>query len=151
LTGQASVSPPPNGCVVTNSLDLVALVAVGSADPVGLQRLVRGLADLAEALPGCRPHVVVNKVRKGPVHGDVESQGSDALARYAGVDDVLFVPYDLTSLDRASAGGRSLAEAAAESPARAALMALAAQYAGVSNSQPRRRRRAGRPARRLAG
>jgi Flp pilus assembly CpaE family ATPase len=93
--------------------------------------------------------VVVNKVRKGPVHGHVESQVSDALARY--VDDVLFVPYDLTSLDRASAGGRWLAEAAAESPARAALMALAAQYAGVSNSQPRRRRRAGRPARRQAG
>jgi MinD-like ATPase involved in chromosome partitioning or flagellar assembly len=101
---------------------------------------VRGLAELAEAVPDCRPQVVVNRVRRGPINGDVESEISQALSRYAGIQGVVFVPYDGVSLDKAIAGGRSLSEAAPDSPVRLALQPLAAHYAGVSTTEPRRRR-----------
>jgi Flp pilus assembly CpaE family ATPase len=49
------------------------------------------------------------------------------------------VPLDVAGLDRAVAGGRTLAEAAPASPARTALTALAAELAGVPAAPPRRR------------
>ena len=136
-----TTAPRRNGATLATLADADRVVAVGSGDPVGLQRLVRGLAELSEAVPGCRPQVVVNRVRQGPVHGDADERISAALARHAGVENVLFVPYDLTSLDRALADGRTLAEAAPESPVRHALLPLAARLAGVGASHAGRRRR----------
>ncbi len=52
-----------------NQLTLAALdvadeiVVVGSADPVGLSRLARGLVDLRERVPGAPVRVVVNRMR----------------------------------------------------------------------------------------
>ena len=65
---------------------------VGAADPVGLQRLVRGLAELREAVPGVVPGVVVNQVRRGRWAATRARQLAEALARYAGIDVVDFVP-----------------------------------------------------------
>ena len=62
-----------------------------------------------------------------------------ALSRYAGVEQVRFVPLDVAGVDRAVAAGRTLAEAAPASPVRAALTALAAELAGVPAAPPRRR------------
>jgi MinD-like ATPase involved in chromosome partitioning or flagellar assembly len=135
-----TTAPRRNGSTLATLADADHVIAVGSADPVGLQRLVRGLAELAEAVPDCRPQVVVNRVRRGPINGDVESEISQALSRYAGIQGVVFVPYDGVSLDKAIAGGRSLSEAAPDSPVRLALQPLAAHYAGVSTTEPRRRR-----------
>jgi MinD-like ATPase involved in chromosome partitioning or flagellar assembly len=142
-----TMAPRRNGSTLATLACAEHVLAVGSADPVGLQRLVRGLAELAEAVPDCRPQVVVNRVRQGPINGDVEAEITHALMRYAGIDSVLFVPYDRVSLDKAAAGGRSLAEVAPDSPARLALLTLAAHYAGVGIGRPGRRRRA----RRLSG
>ena len=114
--------------------------AVGAADPVGLQRLVRGLAELKEALPGVQPVVVVNKLRSSAIPGNAEQEVRGALARYAGLSDVAFVPLDVEGVDRALVAGRTLAEAAPGSPARAAVTALAASLAGVSAPAPARRR-----------
>ena len=57
---------------------------------------------------------------------------ADALARFAGVDDVVFVPDDPAALDAALLEGRSLAECAPQSPVRAAVRGLAARVAGVA-------------------
>ena len=59
-----TTAPRRNGATLATLADADHVIAVGSADPVGLQRLVRGLAELAEVLPQCRPQVVVNRVRK---------------------------------------------------------------------------------------
>jgi Flp pilus assembly CpaE family ATPase len=137
-----TAAPRRNGSTLAVLDDADVVLAVGSADPVGLQRLVRGLAELHDAVPGCHPRVVVNRVRKGPVHGDAAIQIRAALLRHAGVDDVVLVPYDRVSLDDAIAGGRALGEVAPDSPARKALLPLAAEFAGRLPAVGRRRRRA---------
>ena len=60
------------------------VLVVGAADPIGLQRLVRGLQELA-VLPCPEPVVVVNKVRASAVGARPEQRIRDALARFAGV------------------------------------------------------------------
>jgi MinD-like ATPase involved in chromosome partitioning or flagellar assembly len=142
-----TTAPRRNGSTLATLADADHVVAVGSADPIGLQRLLRGLAELSDAVPGCRPQVVVNQLRKGPINGDATDEIRQALARYAGIDAVVFVPYDRQSLDKAVAGGHTLAEVAPDSPARLALLPLAARYAGVGPTQlgeAGRRRRAHR-------
>jgi len=135
-----TVAPRRNG-VTLAALDAAdTVVAVTAADAVGLQRLVRALGELADAVPGCHPLTVVNRLRDGVVGGgDARAEIADALARYAGVTDVRFVPYDLDACDAAVAAGRTLAEVAPASPARLAVQAVAASVAG--RAEPRRRRR----------
>jgi MinD-like ATPase involved in chromosome partitioning or flagellar assembly len=145
-----TTAPRRNGSTLATLADADHVIAVGSADPVGLQRLVRGLAELSEVLPQCRPQVVVNRVRKGPINGDPEREIREALTRYAGIDDVVFVPYDRASLDKALAGGHTLGEIAPDSPVLRALEPLARRYAGVSSARATRRHRARGEGRRSA-
>jgi Flp pilus assembly CpaE family ATPase len=134
-------APRRNGATLTVLETADTVYAVGAADPVGLQRLVRGLAELREAVPGLQPVVVVNKVRESAVPGGAEQQARAALRRYAGVEDVLVVPADVQGLDRALAVGRTLAEAAPGSPARAAVAGHVAGLLGVSRPAEGRGRR----------
>ncbi|GAB2497194.1 P-loop NTPase [Promicromonospora xylanilytica] len=120
-------APQRNGATLSalQAADLV--VVVGGADPVGLQRLVRGLEDLRDAaipVPAARL-VVVNRVRESAIGRRAGTQIRDALARYAGVDDVHLVPDDPDGLDAALLAGRVLAECAPASPARAGFSGLA--------------------------
>jgi len=120
-------APQRNGSTLSALQAADVVVVVGGADPVGLQRLVRGLEDLRDAavpVPAARL-VVVNRVRDAAVGRRAESQVRDALARYAGVDDVHLVPDDPAGLDTALLAGRVLAECAPGSPARAAFVGLA--------------------------
>jgi MinD-like ATPase involved in chromosome partitioning or flagellar assembly len=133
--------PRRNGATLATLADADEVLAVGSADPVGLQRLIRALADLKEAIPDCRVQVVVNRVRKGPVNGDLKVQISQALSRYAGVEQATLVPYDRHGMDRAIADGRTLAEVAPDSAARLALLPVAARLAGVPVPNTGQRRR----------
>lgn len=104
------------------------VVVVGSGDPVGIQRLVRGITDLANlAVPiTARRVVVVNRVRAsaaGPRPGAAISQ---SLGRYAGIDAPHLVPDDRAGVDAALLRGATLREASAGSPARRGIAALAA-------------------------
>ncbi len=135
-----TAAPRRNGATLAALETADTVVAVGSADPVGLQRLVRGLAELRDTVPGVQPQVVVNRLRASAIPGDAEREVRAALSRYAGVEQLTVVPSDVVGLDRALAAGRTLAEAVPTSPARAALTALAAQLAGVTAPAPQRRR-----------
>lgn len=140
-----TLAPRRNGATLTTLEAADVVVAVGAADPVGLQRLVRGVSELREALPGVAPVVVLNRVRGGPVGRDHERQLVEALERYAGLHDPVLVPEDRNALDLALRRGEPLAEVAPGSPARKALAALAARLAGAEGAAaPRRgaRRRA---------
>jgi MinD-like ATPase involved in chromosome partitioning or flagellar assembly len=120
-------APQRNGATLSALQAADVVVVVGGADPVGLQRLVRGLEDLRDAavpVPAARL-VVVNRVRDAAVGRRAGAQVRDALARYAGVDDVHLVPDDPTGLDAALLAGRVLAECAPASPARTAFVGLA--------------------------
>ncbi len=134
-----TAAPRRNGATLTVLEEADEVLAVGTADPVGLQRLVRGLAELREALPGVQPRVVVNRLRSTSVPGDARREVTQALHRYAGVEDVVFVPADVPAVDAAVAAGRTLAEAAPSSPARQALVELAADLLGVAVPAPKRR------------
>ena len=121
-----------NGATLTVLDQADTVVAVGSADPLGLQRLVRGLADLAAAVPGVTPDVVVNRVRDGVMPGDPRKEIAAALQRYAGVDPAAFLPYDRAAADAAAMRGQALCEVAASSPLRFAVRDYAREIAGVT-------------------
>ncbi|MGZ4594820.1 MAG: AAA family ATPase, partial [Actinomycetes bacterium] len=134
-----TAAPRRNGATLATLAAADVVVAVGGADPVGMQRLVRALADLRDALPGVAPRVVLTKVRRTAVGGDPEAQLAAALDRYAGVRDVSFLPDDRDVLDAALLQGRLLVDAAPDSPLRLAFADLASTLTG--RPAPRRRRR----------
>jgi MinD-like ATPase involved in chromosome partitioning or flagellar assembly len=88
------------------------LVVVGSADPVGLQRLVRAVQDVG-VVPSPEPVVVVNKVRASATGSAPERAITEVLGRFAGLEDPHFVPWAPDECDAALLAGRSLVEQAA--------------------------------------
>jgi len=139
-----TTAPRRNGATLAVLETADTVVVVGSADPIGLQRLVRGLAELRELLPEADLLVVVNRLRAVVVPGDPERETGAALQRYAGVSDVSFIPLDQGALDTALAGGRTLAEAAPTSLARLAIARIAAELVGAPAPTPPRRGLLGR-------
>ncbi len=136
-------APRRNGATLAVLEAADTVIAVGTADPVGLQRLVRGLSELKDAVPGVQPLVVVNRLRSSAVPGDAEQEIRAALLRYAGVADAVFVPLDVAGVDAAVAGGRTLSEGSPSSPARLSVAALAASLLGVSRTAGKASRRRG--------
>jgi MinD-like ATPase involved in chromosome partitioning or flagellar assembly/DNA-binding NarL/FixJ family response regulator len=133
-----TAAPRRNGATVATLLAADVVLAIGSADPVGMQRLVRGITALREAAPGVLPRVVVNRVRRGAVGAEPEAQLAEALERYAGVRDIAFVPDDRDALDASLLQARPLRETSPDSAARRALAGIAAGLVG--RPTPRRKR-----------
>ena len=135
-----TMAPRRNAATLSTLALADEVVVVGGCDPVGLQRLVRGLQELG-TVPTPRPTVLVNRVRSGAVGANPEQRVSEALSRFAGVNEVLFVPDDPSGLDTALLQGRALAECAPQSPVRPAVRSLAEKVAGAPAGSGRRRRR----------
>ena len=135
-----TLAPRRNGATlaVLDAADVI--LAVGAADPIGLQRLVRGLAELRDAEIGAPIWVVLNKVRRGVVPGDPRAELSAALDRFAGRQPAALLPFDADSLDAALAVGKTLGEVRPASPLRQHMTELAAGLAGIPLSRHRRRR-----------
>lgn len=114
-----------------------AVVAVGSADPVGIDRLLIGLEDLQRVVPDTPVHVVVTRVRRSVLGGDPEGQVREALRRHAGIADVTCVPDDRAAYDACLREGRTLAEAAPRSPARGVLREFARRSVPGQHRQER--------------
>lgn len=96
------------------------VVAVGAADPIGLQRLVRAVQELA-VRPVPAPLVVVTKVREAVAGPRPERAITDVLARFAGLEQPLFVPFAPAECDAALLAGRTLVEQATSAPVTQAL------------------------------
>ncbi|WP_029432650.1 chromosome partitioning protein [Blastococcus sp. URHD0036] len=133
-----TAAPRRNGATLAVLETADVVVCVGGADPVALQRCIRALGDLRDALPDVEPLLVVNQVRRGPVPGDPHREVAEALERFTGRGVDAFLPADRRATDAALASGRTLAEVAPASPLREALRALAAQVTGVSAQASRR-------------
>lgn len=84
------------------------LLVVGTADPVGLSRLARGLVELAEVTGGMPVRVVVNRMR--PTLGWSEKDVAGMVAGFGRVASLHFVPDDRAGVDRAVVAGRTLLE-----------------------------------------
>jgi Flp pilus assembly CpaE family ATPase len=138
-----TVAPRRNGATlsVLESADVV--LAVGAADPIGLQRLVRGLEDLRTAEVSAPIRVLVNKVRAGSIPGTTEVELDAALRRFAGRAPSAMIPYDRDGLDRALVAGKCLSELSPSSPLRRALVDLARSITGRTVPTRGHRRRTG--------
>ena len=114
-------APRRNGATfaVLEGADVV--VAVGLADPVGLVRLVGGLSELADVVPGVERRVLVTRLRESVVGRRGAAAVADALHMHAGVDAVWCVPDDRSAYDAALRAGRTLADVSPSSPARTVL------------------------------
>jgi len=135
-----TLAPRRNAATLSAIEAADVVLAVGAGDPVGLQRLVRGLGELAEVLPHVRPRVVITRVRATAVGSGPHRRVTEALRRYAAISSVVTVPDDRSAHDGALLAGRSLTEHAPGSAARQAIAALAADLAGLGAAGSRRRR-----------
>ena len=126
-----TAAPRRNAATLTALGAADTVIAVGSADPVGLQRLVRGLDEL-HAVTSVPQLVVANQVRSSAVGASPEKRVGEALQRFAGVSSPVLIPDDRTAFDGALLAGRVLAEHAPGSAARKVIAALAADLTGVT-------------------
>lgn len=124
-----AAAPRRNGMTLDTLEEADDLVVVGSADPVGLARLARGLVEVSERCPDLPTVVVVNRSRPSlgwaerDVHGMIEG-----FHRHARVH---FVPEDRATADRALMAGRSVAELG-DSPLRRAVASVGDSLTGAT-------------------
>lgn len=140
-----TAAPRRNGATLAALQAADQVVAVGSADPVSLQRLVRGLGELSE-VTSAPTTVVVNRLRAGAVGRDPGRRVREALERFAGVSEVVLVAEDQAGVDAAVLAGQTLREARPTSPARTGLRELASRVGGRRLAPPHGGRRARRGA-----
>lgn len=111
------------------------VIAVGSAEPLGLQRLVHALPTARNAST-VEPVVVINRVRSAIAGARPEEAVADALVRFAQVTHAWMVPWDGRACDAATLAGQTLAERAPKSKARKAIAAVAGSIAGHASVTP---------------
>jgi Flp pilus assembly CpaE family ATPase len=128
-------SPRRHAATLTALAAADSVVAVASADPVGIDRLLVGLEDVKRIVPDTPVHVVVTRVRRSVLGGDPEGQIREALRRHAGVTDITCVPDDRAAYDACLRQGRTLAEAAPRSSARGVLREFARRTMAVSGER----------------
>jgi MinD-like ATPase involved in chromosome partitioning or flagellar assembly len=121
-----TLAPRRNGATLATLEEADEVVVVGTADPVGLTRLIRSLHELRTAVPAVKTRVVVNRVRSGSLGSSPADAIAEALTRYAGVEPAALLPFDQAACDAALAHGRSLVEAAKSSKLRKGMQQLAA-------------------------
>lgn len=105
------LSGPRRHAATTTALRTAdAIVAVASADPLGISRFVRDHSELCR-LSGSTPvSVVVNRVRSGPLGVDARAQVRRTLERFAGITEVTFLPFDQRAADAALLHARIMAD-----------------------------------------
>ena len=117
-----TMAPRRNGATLALLGEADVVLAVGSCDPAGLERLIRGLAELADAVPAASPKVVLNRCRASVGSTD---EAVAAVQRFAGATVIATLPEDRAATDRAWRRGVSLADAAPRSALRSAVRNLA--------------------------
>ncbi|MBR21523.1 MAG: septum formation inhibitor-activating ATPase [Leifsonia sp.] len=101
------------------------VVAVGTADPLGLARLLRTYPDLLDVVLTTSVRVVVNRVRSSVLGLDPAGQVRQTLDRFGGVSDAVLIDDDPHAADAALLTARSVVDAAPRSALRAGIAELA--------------------------
>jgi MinD-like ATPase involved in chromosome partitioning or flagellar assembly len=146
-TSELGTRPTRNGLTLAAVAAAGDLVVVGTADPVGLSRLARGLSELGETTGGRPVHVVLNRWRSrlGLDEGEVRR----LLAGYGDLLGVHLVPEDGLAADRALVTGRTYAEGTTSPLARSFAPIVDALFPGRATAPTARRIRGRRAARAL--
>ena len=135
-------APRRNGATVAALREADRVVAVGSADPVGMSRFLRAHVELLEVSGAGRVDVVMNRVRASAIGVGPAAQVRQTLARFGGIDDPVLVPHDQNAVDGAVLSGRTLLDVSPRSGARRAIADLVAlRLAPVAEPARGRRRR----------
>lgn len=142
-------APARHAATAAALLDADEVVAVLSADPLGVSRFIRGHAELRHLIGGTPVTVVANRVRPGPLGIDARGQVRRTLERFAGIDEVAFIPHDARAADAAALHARAIADVAPRSQLVAAVRrvvtALDARAPVTVGSSPRSSRAARQP------
>lgn len=117
-------APRRNAAAVTAVHEADSIVAVGSADPVGLSRLLRAHVDMIETASTSNVTVVMNRIRASAIGMNPNAQVTQTLSRFGGIEAPVLVPHDQAGVDGAVLSGRTLADSAPRSPARLAIRGL---------------------------
>lgn len=121
-----TLAPRRNGAALRCLEVADSVIAVGGADTVGVPRMVKALAELADAVPTAAPRVVFNKVRAAAVGRAPEAQLREAWERFGPTTGIAaFLPVDHAAADQALLAGTALLETAPASALRIAIADLA--------------------------
>ena len=117
-------APRRNGATIAALRAADEVVAVGTADPVGLSRFLRAHVDLVETIDTDRVTVLMNKLRASAIGPGASGQVRQTLQRFGGIANPVLVPHDQAAFDGAILTGRTILDVAPKSPARIAVAAL---------------------------
>lgn len=117
-------SPRRNAATISALREADLVIAVGSADPVGLSRFLRAHVDLVEVVDAERVTVVMNKIRASAIGMNPSGQVEQTLQRFGGIMSPVLIPHDQPALDAAVLSGKTLRDVAGKSPARLAVSRL---------------------------
>jgi hypothetical protein len=137
-------APRRNGATLAALREAGDVVAVGSADPVGLSRFLRAHVDLLETVDSEIVTVVMNKIRAGAIGPRATSQVRQALLRFGGISSPVFVPHDQAAFDAAVLTGKTVLDVAGRSSARLAIATLVEERLAPQPTRSRRRAWSGR-------
>ena len=134
-------APRRNAATVSALAEADRVIAVGSADPVGLSRFLRAHVDLLETIETDQVTVVMNKVRSSAIGANPSAQVIQTLRRFGGIATPAIIPHDQSALDAAVLTGRTLRDTAIRSPARVAIGQLVRTHILPESAAPTRRSR----------
>lgn len=119
---------------VLNEAD--AIIAVASADPLGISRFLRDYAELRNLTTPTPVTVVINQVRPGPLGLDARGQIRNTLDRFAGIVDPIFLPHDQRAADAVLLHARPMSDLVPRSPLVAGARRLASVLVPGAASPP---------------
>ncbi|MEV4774347.1 AAA family ATPase [Microbacterium sp. LWH12-1.2] len=118
--------PRRHAATTTTLREADTVVAVTTADPLGISRFLRDHAELRDLIGPVPITVVANQVRPGPLGIDARGQVRRTLERFAGITEVTFLPYDRRAVDAALLHARPMSDVTPRSALVAAVRRLAA-------------------------
>jgi hypothetical protein len=136
-------APRRNAATISALREADQVVAVGSADPVGLSRFLRAHVDLVEMVEADRITVAMNKIRASAIGLNPSGQVAQTLQRFGGIVSPALLPHDQPALDAAILSGKTLLDVAGKSATRVAIGQLVASRL-LPARQPEARVRRGR-------
>lgn len=136
-------APRRNAATISALREADQVVAVGSADPVGLSRFLRAHVDLVEMVEADRIMVAMNKIRASVIGLNPSGQVAQTLQRFGGITSPVLLPHDQSALDAAILSGKTLLDVAGKSPTRVAIGQLVSSRIlppRLPEAKPQRRR-----------
>ncbi len=134
-------APRRNAATIAALREADHVIAVGSADPVGMSRFLRSYAELVETVSTHSVTVVMNRLRASAIGLAPATQVSQTLARFGGIEHAVMVPYDRAAFDASLLAGRAVGDVSPRSHARIAIRDLASRWVPIAEEESATRRR----------